>query len=146
MMEPGKPFSITREKHFDHMVKVVPFIVFCYAVQSYVILRVSPTEFSQVSLSILGGFLAFMIAGFIFYDLKHQVTFFEDHLEVKFLTGKKTIRYQEIQGLSVRDPGQTFSNFTLKTSERSHTFYFIDDADKIKSWLEKKNTLETRAA
>src|SRR6218665_3902162 len=93
----AKTFTkLTREKHLDHMVRVVPFIVMCYAVQSFIILKMSPTNFSSISLSILGGFLAFMIGGFITYDLKHQVTFHEDHLVMTFLGWKKIIPYQDI--------------------------------------------------
>ena len=95
-MENGKSFTITREKHLDHMVRVVPFIVFCYAVQCFVIMKVSPGSFSTISLSILGGFLALMIAGFITYDVKHQVILNEGSLNIRFLGSDKTILYDDI--------------------------------------------------
>lgn len=146
MMETSKTFTVTREKHLDHMVKVVPFIVFCYAVQSYVILKVSPNEFSQVSLSILGGILALMIGAFIYHDIKHHAFFDTESVTVKFLFRTKTIRYKDITEVVVRDPEYSFSNMTLKTLKGKHTLYFIDDADKIRKWLESKNQIESKAA
>lgn len=135
-------FDLSREKHLDHMVRVVPFIVFCYAIQSFAILKVSPGEFSSVSLSILGGFLACMISAFITYDLKHQVTFLEDHFEVKFFTLKKTVRYEDIWSIDIKDPGQSFSTLTFLTKDGKMSFFFVDEAEKIKKFIESKRDAE----
>lgn len=144
-MKTENSFTISREKHLDHMVKVVPFIVFCYAFQCFVILKVSPTPFSTISLSILGGFIALMISGFIFYDLKHKVELNESNLSISFM--KQTIiAYEDIIVIEVKDPGQTFSNLTLITSSGKYTFHFIDNAEKIKSLIESKRHIELKAA
>jgi hypothetical protein len=135
-MENGKSFTITREKHLDHMVRVVPFIVFCYAVQCFVIMRVSPGNFSTISLSILGGFLALMIAGFITYDVKHQVILNEGSLNIRFLGSDKTILYDDIWLIEINEPGQTFSTMRIQAAQGKVTFYFIDDSEKIKQWIE----------
>lgn len=137
--------SISREKHLDHMVKVVPFIVFCYAIQCFLILKMSPTEFSTITLSILGGFIAVMIAGFIFYDLKHKVDLNESGLSVSFIS-QKTISYQDILVMEIKDPGQTFSNLTLVTINGKYTLYFIDQAEEIKALIESKRHSELKAA
>lgn len=137
--------TITREKHLDHMVKVVPFIVFCYAFQCFVILKVSPTQFSTISLSILGGFIAAMIAGFIIYDLKHRVVFNETGLTIEFMQ-QTNIFYEDIILIDIKDPGQTFSNLSITTSSGKYTFYFIDNAEKIKTLIEKKRHVELKAA
>ena len=139
-------FSLTREKHLDHMVKVVPFIVFCYALQSFVILTVSATEFSSIGLTILGGFLAAMIAGFIFHDLNHQVIFSETHLKISFLFYKKEISYEDIWSIEIKDPGQAFSNLSVISSSGKNTMYFIDDAEKIKAWIESHKQAHLKAA
>lgn len=139
-------YQITREKHLDHMVKVVPFIVLCYAVQCYVIFSASPTEFSTVSLSILGGVLASMIAGFITYDLKHKVTFQNDTLTISFWGRDEVIRYTDIWEIEVSEPGQSFATLSLKAGSKKHSFYFIDNADKIKTWLEEKQHADLKAA
>lgn len=130
--------KITREKHLDHMVKVVPFIVFCYAVQSFLILKIDPGPFATISLSVLGGFLALMIASFVTYDLKHQVLIMDSHLEIQFLFFKRKISFKEITELIVSEPGQSFSNLMIKTFQGKFTFYFIDDAEKIKECISNK--------
>lgn len=144
-MKTENSFTITREKHLDHMVKVVPFIVFCYAFQCFIILKVSPTPFSTISLSILGGFIALMISGFIFYDLKHKVKFYESNLCISFVKDTM-IAYEDIIVIEVKDPGQTFSNLTIITSSGKYTFHFIDNAEKIKSMIESKRHIELKAA
>jgi hypothetical protein len=137
---------ITREKHLDHMVKVVPFIVMCYFIQCFVIMKVAPGQFSFVSLSVLGGFLASMIGLFICYDLKHQVTLNEKSLRISFFSYSKEIPYDDIIMMEVREPGETFSALVIKTVSSRHTFHFIDDAEKIKEWIEKKQESQLMAA
>lgn len=137
---------LTREKHLDHMVKVVPFIVLCYGIQSFTIMKISPTDFSSISLTILGCLLAFMVAGFVFYDLKHKVVFEEDKLLVNFLFFKKEVSYEKIWSIELKDPGQTFSTITFKTADGRFSFFFVDDAEKIKAFVESKKITELKAA
>jgi len=146
MMKNAGSFHITREKHLDHMVRVVPFIVFCYAIQCFAIMKVSPGEFSSISLSILGGFLACMISAFITYDLKHQVSFSENFMEIKFLSNHKMIRYEDIWAVEIKDPGQSFSTLTLLTKDGKLSFFFVDDSEKIKKFIESKKQIDLMAA
>ncbi len=145
-MDANGTFFITREKHLDHMVRVVPFIVFCYAVQCYVIYSMNPGEFSTVGLSILGGFLGLMIAGFIAYDLKHKVELKVCELEITFFAFKKTIRYEDIWSIQIKDPDQNFSSLILTCQDTKHTIYFVDEGEKIKKWLEDKKQAELKNA
>lgn len=128
------------------MVKVVPFIVFCYAIQCFAIMKVSPGEFSSISLSILGGFLACMISAFIAYDLKHQVVLNEDELTVQFFHIQKTIKYVDIWEIEIKDPGQSFSTLTLLTKHGKVSFFFVDDSEKIKKFIESKKHVDLMAA
>lgn len=137
--------NITREKHLDHMVKVVPFIVLCYAVQCFVIYKMSPTEFSTISLSLLGGTLALMIAGFISYDLKHKVELRDHELEVSFMGKNTIIPYEDIWSMTISEPGQSFASLMLKTKKGKFTFYFIDQAEKIKTIIEERQNREFKA-
>lgn len=142
-------FSITREKHLDHMVRVVPFIVTAYAIQCYFIMRAGLDAFTSNGLFFLGACLASMIAGFITYDLTHTVKFGPESLtiSINWLGHTKTLSYQELTDVVVADPGQSFSTLVIKTqSGKKYGFYFIDDADKIKAWLEQKRLPEQRAA
>jgi hypothetical protein len=129
-------FKITREKHLDHMVRVVPFIVFCYALQSYFILSTDASNVAQLSLMILGLVLATMIAGFVTYDLNHQVEVFEDRLIISFLGKKTMLAFQEIAQIEISHPGESFSKFSFISSGKKYKFYFIDDAEKLKSWIQ----------
>lgn len=139
-------FHIAREKHLDHMVKVVPFIVTCYAIQCFVIVRFGGSHFALVSLSILGGLLACMIGAFIFYDLKHKVTLFEEHLEISFLGRSKTVLFSQIQTIVINDPGQAFSTLIIRTSNKKVIFHFIDDAEKVKAWIEARQSAHIQKA
>lgn len=140
---------ITREKHLDHMVRVVPLIVFAYAIQCYFISSMSPIEYATDGLLFLGACLGMMIAAFVTYDLTHVVKLAEDSLviEVKWLNIKNEISFVEIKEVVVSQPGESFSGLKLiLKSGRKVNFYFIDDADKIKAWIEKPNQTEEKKA
>jgi hypothetical protein len=142
-------FKISREKHLDHMVKVVPFIVTAYAIQCYFIMQMEPVGFAVNGLLFLGACLAAMIIAFITYDLTHVVTFHENDLtiSVSWLRFQQSIQYHDILKIEVHEPGQSFSTLKIVTKNRKKfEFYFIDDADKIKTWLEQKNTFELQSA
>lgn len=142
-------FYITREKHLDHMVRVVPFIVCAYAIQCYFITRIGTVDFATDGLFFLGGCLVTMIAGFITYDLTHVVKFEEEtfSVSVKWLNYKKTYLYTDIASVEISEAGQSFATLTLTTSTgKKMGFYFIDEPDKLKAWLEKKRMPELQAA
>lgn len=131
-------FKLTREKHLDHMVKVVPFIVMCYAIQCFVILKIDSSIFSTTSLSFLGGMLVLMIAGFITYDLKQTVSFGQEYISGEFLGLKHTIYYHDITSVEVKDPKESFTSLVIKTHKKKYTYFFVDDAEKIQAWIETK--------
>lgn len=139
-------FHLTREKHLDHMVKIVPVIVFFYAVQSFIILKVSPGQFSSVSLSVLGGFLALMVSAFIIYDLHHKIILKSDKIEINFFFYRKTILFSQISDVIISEPGQSFSHLTLKTKSSKFYLYCVDDAEKVKNWIISRRTEHQAAA
>jgi hypothetical protein len=145
-MNKTTPFSLTREKHLDHMVKVVPFIVLMFGIQGHILTKIHE-DFGGSAIFFLAGCLIFMIGAFITYDIKHQVTFFEDHLMVKFLGISKQVKYEDIVSVFVSESNQTFASIQIRTKTDRQTFFFADDADGIKAFLEshKKNT-EFKAA
>lgn len=144
-MKKTPPFSLSREKHLDHMVRVVPFIVMGYAIQCYVLMQMSE-DLGTTSVFILGGSLIAMISAFITYDIKHQVNFLEDRLEVQFLFLKKTIFYSDITKVQISEPKQSFANVRILTRNSSAAFFFVDDADGIKEFLESIHQSETKLA
>jgi hypothetical protein len=142
-------FCVTREKHLDHMVKVVPFIVCAYAIQCYFISKVDTVDIAANGLFFLGGCLVFMITGFIIYDMTHTVTFENEKftIEVKWLKYSKTFTYFDITNVEISEAGQSFATLTLTTKDgKKMGFYFVDEADKIKTWLEQKRIPQLRSA
>lgn len=139
------PFSLTREKHLDHMVKVVPFIVLMFGIQGHILSKISE-DIGSSAIFFLAGCLIFMISAFITYDIKHQVTFFEDHLMVKFLGLSKKVHYEEIVSVFVSESNQSFASVQIKTKSDRHTFFFVDDADGIKAFLESQKKTDFKAA
>lgn len=142
-------FCITREKHLDHMVKVVPFIVCAYALQCFFIMKLGPVEYAIDGLFFLGGCLISMITAFVTYDLTHVVKFHDENftVSINWLNYHRTYVYQDLTMIEVSEAGQTFATVTLTTrSGKKFGFYFVDEADKIKAWLEKKRLPEMQAA
>lgn len=139
-------FRITREKHLDHMVRVVPFIVVCYAIQSYVILSADASSIARISLTLLGCILATMIGAFVMYDLKHQVEVHEDHLIISFLGKNQKILFKDIFDIQISHPGESFSQFSFRTYKGKFRFFFIDDAEKLKTWIDEHSVEEFQKA
>ncbi len=139
------PFTLTREKHLDHMVKVVPFIALMFGIQGYVLTKIHE-DLGGVAIFVLAGCLISMITAFITYDVKHQVTFFETHLEIKFLGLHKKIMYSDVLAVQISESNQTFASLQLKTTQGPHRFFFVDDADAIKAFLESDRNQDLKAA
>jgi hypothetical protein len=140
------PFRLTREKHLDHMVKVVPLIVLAYAVQSYLLVQMS-RGFGTNSVLFLGACLAVMIGGFVAYDLRHEVTCFEDRLEVYFLGRRNIIFYRDVTAVEVSDPDQSFGHVFIRQGRRKTRLYFVDAPLELKELIEASGSAaESRAA
>lgn len=132
-------YTITREKHLDHLVKVVPLIVLGYAIQCYILMQLRG-PLGPSTLILLACSLAFMIACFITYDIKHQVVLSNEHLEVSFFFFHTKISYQEIKEIKLSDEISSFSTVLLKTQKKNIRLYFVDDAVKIKEWIESRKS------
>jgi hypothetical protein len=144
-MSKSIPFSLTREKHLDHMTKVVPFIVMMFGIQGYLLTKINES-LGTSAIFVLAGCLISMITAFITYDVRHQVTFFESHLEIKFLGLDKKIMYSEVLSVQISESNQTFASLQLKTKQGHHRFFFVDDADAIKAFLESQKNHKLKAA
>lgn len=140
---------ITREKHLDHMVKVVPLIVFAYAIQCYFIAQMGPVEYATTGLLFLGACLGMMIAAFVTYDLTHIVKLDDEGLsiEMKWLGYRREMKFSELSEIHVSEPGESFSTIKIVSkSGKKYGFYFVDDAEKIKAWIEEKRAPEMKLA
>jgi hypothetical protein len=130
-------FEISREKHLDHLVKVVPLIVLAYALQCYILFQMDGPVYVGLLIA-LGGMLIMMIMGLVFYDVNHKVVLMEDRLEVSFKGNKSVIAFHEIKLLEVHDPQESFGTVRIVTAKGKVKFYFVDDAQKIKQWIDSR--------
>lgn len=137
MSDTQKSYQVTREKHLDHLVRVVPFITLAYAFQSYLILQLNG-PLDGFALFMMGGLLGLMIGGFVTYDNYHQVTLFEDHLTIHFLGLSKKLPYSAIIAIHVHDPKESFGSVLIESTHGSFRFFFVDDAAKIKQWIDSQ--------
>ncbi len=129
--------KITREKHLDHMVRIVPLIVMGYAIQCYIISGME-TPIGSTSLIVLGGLLCMMIAGFVTYDIKHQVVLSDQGLEISFFHWKRSIPYSQVYTVTNSSPETHFSTITILCEKKKLRFYFVDDAAKFCKTIEEK--------
>lgn len=137
-MKSQLPFTITREKHLDHMVRVVPLLFFGYVIQVFFLSKMQ-TALGMASLVFLGVSLASMIGLFVIYDLKHQVTLFEDRLEINFFGFKKSIRYSEIDEIKASTPDESFSTILIRHERKKTRIYFVDSSDEVIALVKPTN-------
>ncbi len=140
-----KSYNITREKHLDHMVRVVPLIVLVYAIQCYVLSNMEG-PIGVKMLWAIGGLLITMIVGFVSYDVYHQVTLFDEHLEITYYRFKMAIPFEDIVAVYITDPNESFGTVKVQTRKTNYRFYFVDDVAKIKSWIEEHQKVVPLAA
>lgn len=145
----GNLTKIEREKHLDHMVKVVPLIVFAYAIQCYFIMKMGPADIAVNGLIFLGASLICLIGAFITYDLTHAVEFHDETLSisVNWLKYYRSIPYNEVAEVVISEPGQSFATVSVIThGGAKYKIHFVDDADKIKKLIEQKKTSSDQVA
>lgn len=131
---------ITREKHLEHMGRIVPFISMIYIFQCFLFSRFEMDIIGPNALLIMGVSLAFMISCIYFYNTQHQVIFYEDHLEMSFLFLHKKIMYSEIKAIHTTEEDLNFSTLVLELKSRdTFAIFFVDEAKKVKKWLEKQS-------
>lgn len=133
-MDKPSPFKASREKHLDHMVRVVPLLFLGYALQAYFLSHMN-TSLGSNAIIFLGLALAGMIALFVCHDLKHQVTIFEDRLELHFFFYKKIIPLASIDRVLITTPKESFSNLIIFHGTKKTRIFFVDDAEKIEVLL-----------
>lgn len=131
---------ITREKHLDHLVKVTPLIVLGYALQCYILMNMNGALGSR-TLMILGLALVALIGCFVLYDLKHLAKLDQNYIEISFFIYRKVIPLKDISRIHISESTHTFSILMLETHHHGKIrLYFIDDAHKIKQWIETQQS------
>lgn len=141
-----KQLIITREKHLDHLVRVVPLVVLGYALQCYILFQLKG-ELAPEFIMILGIALVLMISSFIIYDTNHQVKINHDYLSISFFFYQKVIPLDDIIQVQIADSQNSFDMVMLHTHHYGKIrLYFVDDAFKIKEWIDSQKNLSQLAA
>lgn len=138
-------FTVTREKHLDHMVRVVPIIVLFYGIQYYMVFQMG-VSFTNSHFMALGLFLVLMIAGFISYDLHHKIECKENHINVCWGPLNKNILYQDILAVEIPEDEKSFSTVKIVTKNGSTKFFFVDQAKALKLFIEDQQKEKLLAA
>jgi hypothetical protein len=132
------PRRITREKHLDHLTRVVPLLALAYGIQSYLMMKWSqggPTGFLVV---LLGISLALSVLVLVTYDQRHTVTFGEEGFCVRYswMFKPRNISKDEIkQIVVVGEPDQFQSVVVSLKTGRKVTFHFADNGEEFKTVL-----------
>ncbi len=144
-----KNYTITREKHLDHLVRVVPILCLAYGIQSFMMMNYAQGGATGVLVFLLGVSLALSVVALVTYDHKHHVAWSEDSFEVKapWSFAVTTVARESIQSIDVVGSPEEFQTVIVKLHDRRQfTFYFTDNGLEFKAAMEKKATELSRAA
>ena len=138
------PYKLTREHHLDHMVRMVPIIVLGFAIQCYVLYQ-NP-NFIGWTMPALAFGLILMITAFVSYDMKHTVYLTDSGIVVSFIKDSH-IHYEDIVKIDTHHEDGTFGTITIHcTQGKKHTFFFIDNVNKVKDMILSYKHVEAKAA
>lgn len=137
------PHRMTREKHLNHLVRVVPLLALAYGIQSYLMMKWSeggPTGFLVL---LLGISLAISVLLLVTYDQRHKVSFGAEGFSLRspWLWGEKNVRAEDIKLIVVVGEADQFQSVVVHLKNgRRFAFHFVDNG------IEFKNTLTPAAA
>ena len=144
-------YNITREKHLDHLVRVVPLLALAYGIQGYLMMSWSEGGPTGLLVLSLGFSLALSVMFMVGYDQRHQVSFNQEGFQVKapwlFAQGFKS--WQEVKEIEIIGTSEEFQTVVVKLTKGSYTFHFVDNGHEFKKSHElatQKPTEERLAA
>lgn len=130
---------LTREKHLDHLVRVVPLLALAYGIQGYLMMSWSEGGPTGMLVLSLGVSLALSVMLMVGYDLRHQVNFDGNGFRVKapWLWGLKEKSWELVKSVEVIGNDDEFQTVIVKLHKRgSFTFYFVDNGHQFKQTFE----------
>lgn len=131
--------TLTREKHLDHLVRVVPLLCLAYGIQSFMMMSYSQGSPATGTLVMgLGVSLAISVVLLVTYDLRHRVQFAHGQFSVKAPWHFKEKNYQasEIQEIVVVGAAEEFQTVLVRLKNKKKlTFYFVDNGHEFKAQL-----------
>ena len=136
-MEPIRQF--TREKHLDHLVRVVPLLCLAYGFQSFMMMSYASGGPTGTLVMLLGSSLAMSVLALVGYDLRHQVQWGEQGFSVKapWSTHASSFQRSQIVEIEIIGAPEEFQTVVVKLQQgRSLTFYFVDNGHEFKADME----------
>lgn len=135
---------LTREKHLDHLVRVVPLLALAYGIQGYLMMSWAsdgnPTEGPTGLLVLsLGVSLALSVMMMVTYDLRHQVSYGDAGFKVRapWQFSEKSLDWQQVKEVEIIGGPEEFQTVVVKLQKRgSYTFYFVDNGHEFKKTFE----------
>jgi len=130
--------KVGRDNHLDHIINVLPLITVVYAIQCYIMARISPAaENGDFALYLAFALISFISALF-YYDKNHHVIFYDDHMHVNFslLGTNRIIYYKDIKEIIAPEEECKFSSIMIKTREQgNHVLHFVDYPVTVKTLI-----------
>lgn len=130
--------SLTREKHLDHLVRVVPLLALAYGIQGYLMMSWSESGPTGMLVLSLGLSLALSVMCMVSYDLRHQVSFGAEGFQVKapWLWKQAPKSWSDVKEIEIIGTEDEFQTVTVKLHRGSYTFYFVDNGHEFKKAFE----------
>jgi hypothetical protein len=135
-----KPLKITRECHFNYIVKLVPVLIVLFLLQAWLFMKFAPSTHTNEVIASLGLGLIALIGGFMTYDRYYQIKLHTNFLEVKFSPIKmhEEFLYQRIERVELKQNRFGFSDVILEMKDgKVLKLRHVDDGDVIKNIIEK---------
>ena len=141
--------QISREKHLQYMVKLVPYLVGAIAVQSYLYFQFFPRDLAQDITIFLTIGVALILAFFMAHNHFHQVEFKENFLEIRIkpLKYQEEILYRNIISYEITPTRHGFATVKLVTKDgKAIQIFYMDDAERFVHGIKKKQAGRREAA
>ncbi len=142
--------QFTREKHLDHLVRVVPLLTLAYGVQSWLMLQWAGEGPTGALLTLLGVSLAASVLGMVGYDQRHQVSWDEDGFRVRapWKWGETVVARSQVAEVDVEGAEDEFQTVTVSFhgKRRKMTFWFVDNGHEFKAAMTAAPVEEKKAA
>lgn len=142
--------TLTREKHLNHLVRVVPLLALAYGIQGYMMMSWAEEGPTGLLVLSLGFSLAISVMCMVGYDQRHQVSFNGEGFQVKapWLFGKHHKTWDMVKEIEIIGTEDEFQTVTVKLHKKgSYTFYFVDNGYELKKQFELTHkSTETKLA
>jgi hypothetical protein len=133
--------TMTREKHLDHLVRVVPILCLAYGIQSFMMMSYAQGGPTGKLVFLLGVSLALSVLGLVTYDLRHKVSWDAEGFSVgsPWYFKSHTIERSLIAQIDVTGAPEEFQTVRITLKDRRRfTFYFVDNGLEFKASMEEQ--------